>query len=303
MTDERLEQILKQALSPEIDDSEIQIRRKVRNSKMNMKKIIARGLVACAALTLVVTGGYFGGLSKSGGDGTSNVNDGYNSTTGNLFAITAYASELPEAVSSGDVIGVSAVVAGFGSSEYLDGRFAISGQNIEKVKIETDKCSLYSAISIYEGDPEYEKVQNAIANGEGEEYVMIADAGFNYDEETAAESIPYHYEHLVVEGSTYEGAYNDKMLFGMSVPEELRSTKDDDPTAYHEDVDQVNGATLTIEVTYINGSTEIHHYKLNTGKIFVPSDENGYLQWDNLTRFIASEEECYTYGYLMEKID
>ena len=53
MTDERLEQILKQALATEIDDSEIQIRRKVRNSKMNMKKIIARGLVACAALTLV----------------------------------------------------------------------------------------------------------------------------------------------------------------------------------------------------------------------------------------------------------
>ena len=95
MTDERLEQILKQALATEIDDSEIQIRRKVRNSKMNMKKIIARGLVACAALTLVVTGGYFSGLSKSGGYGTSNVNDGYNSTTSNLFAITAYASELP----------------------------------------------------------------------------------------------------------------------------------------------------------------------------------------------------------------
>lgn len=38
MTDERLEQILKQALATEIDDSEIQIRRKVRKSKMNMKK-------------------------------------------------------------------------------------------------------------------------------------------------------------------------------------------------------------------------------------------------------------------------
>ena len=53
MTDERLDQILKQALSPEIDDSEIQIRRKVRDRKMKMKKIITSGLVACAALTLV----------------------------------------------------------------------------------------------------------------------------------------------------------------------------------------------------------------------------------------------------------
>lgn len=155
----------------------------------------------------------------------------------------------------------------------------------------------------YEGDPEYEKARKAEANGEGEEYEWIADVDSNYDEETAAEPIPHHYEHLVVEGNTYEGAYNDKMLFGMSVPKELWTTNDDLPAAYHEDVDQVNGATLTIEVTFLDDSTETHHYRLSTGKIFVPSDENGYLQWDNLTRFISSEDEPYTYGYLMEKID
>lgn len=317
MTDERLDQILKQALSPEIDDSEIQIWRKVRDRKMNMKKIITSGLVACAALTLVVTGGYFGGHSKAGGDETVNVNeehnalsdetadvkDGYSVAGHNLFVITAHAAELPEEVSSGDVVGLSAVVARVGSSEYLDGRFVISGQNIEKVKIVTDKCNLYSAISIYEGDAEYEKAQNATASGEGEAYEMIADANFYYDEATANEPIPYHYEHLVVEGDTYEGTYNEKMLFGMSIPKELRSKNDDDQAAYHEDVDQVNGATLTIEVTFLDGSTETHHYKLKTGKIFVPSDENGYLQWDNLTRFVTSDEESYTYGYLMEKID
>ena len=69
MTDERLDQILKQALSPEIDDSEIQIRRKVRKHKMDIKKIIVYGVVACAVLTLVVAGGYFGSLSKTGEDG------------------------------------------------------------------------------------------------------------------------------------------------------------------------------------------------------------------------------------------
>ena len=64
MTDERLDQILKQALAPEIDDSEIQIRRKVRNRKMNMKKIALCGLTACAAVTVAVTGGYFRGGTK-----------------------------------------------------------------------------------------------------------------------------------------------------------------------------------------------------------------------------------------------
>ena len=252
MTDERLEQILRQALVPEIDDSEIQVQKKVRNNKIKMKKIIKGGLLACAALALIVARGFANGVQDV--------------KSGNFFAITAYAAELPEGVISGDVLTLSAFSAGYGSSEYLDGRFAISGQNIEKVKISTDKCNLYTVTSLDKGE-----------------------------------------EHLVIAGNTYEGAYNDNMSFGMSVPEELWSNNDNMQAASHEDIDQVNGAILTIEVTFADGSTEVHHYRLITGKIYVPADENGYLQWDNLTRFLTAneniEETPYTYGYLMEKID
>lgn len=307
MTDERLEQILKQALAPEIDDSEIQIQRKVRNNKMKMKKIITGGLVACAALALVVTGGILGSSSMTEKDETVRTNREQTVKSSNLFAITAYAAELPEGVTSGDVLTLSTFSAGYGSSEYLDGRFAISGQNIEKVKISTDKCNIYTVTSLYKDDADFEKVQNAEANGEGETYVRIADVDFNYDVENATEPLPYHYEHLVIAGNTYEGAYNDNMLFGMSVPEELWSNNDNMQAASHENIDQVNGAILTIEVTFADGNTEVHHYRLNTGNIYVPADENGYLQWDNLTRFLTSDENTretpYTYGYLMEKID
>jgi hypothetical protein len=58
MTDETLDQILKQALAPDIDASEVQIRRKAVIKKMSIKKIVASGLAACAVLSLVVTGGY-----------------------------------------------------------------------------------------------------------------------------------------------------------------------------------------------------------------------------------------------------
>ena len=135
MTDERLEQILRQALVPEIDDSEIQIQRKVRNNKMKMKKIITGGLVACAMLTLVVTGGFLGRLSRTERSETAGISEEQNVKRNNSFAITAYAAELPEGVTSGEVLALNVFSAGYGSSEYLDGRFAISGQNIEKVKI------------------------------------------------------------------------------------------------------------------------------------------------------------------------
>lgn len=105
MTDERLDQILKQALAPEIDDSEIQIRRKEGKTKMRIKKIITGGFAACAALAVVVTGGYYSGLFKTGGDEIVSVNSEQDTAIRNVFAVTAYASELPEGVISGDVIG------------------------------------------------------------------------------------------------------------------------------------------------------------------------------------------------------
>ena len=306
MTDERLDQILKQALAPEIDDSEIQIRRKVRTRKMNMKKIIAGGLVACAALSLIVTGGYFRGSTKNGNDGVASVNDVQSLASNNFFAITAYAAELPEGVASGDVMGLSSVSAGYGGALHLDQRFAISGENIDKVRISTDKCNIYSVVPVYEGDADFAKAQNDDISA-NEEYVMIADVDDDFDEETSTEVTPYHFDHIVIEGNSYEGAYNSNMAFGMSVPEELWSKSDDDAQYNYENINQVNGATITIAVTYTDGSVEEHHYCLNTGKIFVPV-KDGYNDWNNLTRFLTAEEEKdsathYTYGYLMTKID
>lgn len=319
MTDEKLGQILKQALTPEIDDSEIQVRRKGRKRRMTRKTVVASGLVACAAVAFVVTGGYFGIFSKSEGGRTtiaglerSDAGTVSSALGKNLFAITAYAAELPEGITSGDVVGLSRVSADYGSAEYLDGRFMISGQNIEKIRISTDKCNLYTATLIYKGDAEYTKAQEAEANGTGE-YVRITDAPLNSDEtdtsdEAAASgSDAYHYEHLEVAGSTYEGVYNDHTQFGLSVPKEQWSTSKDDQQNYHENVDQVNGATLTIEVSFSDGTSETHHYRVNVGKIFVPEGKDDYLQWDNLTRFLTAEEEAgetpNVYGYLLERMD
>ena len=280
MTDERLDQILKQALAPEISDAEIQIRRKVRNNNMKKKRVFIGRLAACAALALVVTGGFWGSLSSEKGDENNN-----------LFVITAHAAELPEGAGAGEVIGLSMVEAGQGSLSHLSGRFMISGHNIEKINITTDKCELYTTVPVYEGDPDYENAQNG-----QEDYYVVYEGG----------AIAY-YEYSPIVGQSYEGEYDSQMSFGMSVPKDLWSTSDDLKEGFHETVDQVNGATLTVKVTFADGSTEEHHYKLTTGKIYVPEDANGHLQYDNLTRFLTEDESKvetpYIYGYLMEKID
>ena len=303
MTDERLDQILKQALTPAINDSEIEIRRKVRSKKMNVKKILAVGLAACAVVTLAVTGGLLRGSSNSGGEESADVNSRQETASNNIFAITAYAAELPDDTSSGDVIDIRPWESS-GSSRYLSGRFMISGQNIERIRVATDQCELYTAVPVYSTDPDYE---NALKEQKGEidisgEYEPV----FSEDPSDDFWQIDY-FEHLTVVGQSYEGEYDNQMSFGMSLPEELWSTLDDVKAASHEDIDRVDGATLTITVTFTDGSTQEHHYRLNTGKIYVPVDEDGYNQWGALTRFLTDDESKtetgYTYGYLLERMD
>lgn len=314
MTDERLDQILKQALTPAINDSEIQIRRKVRNRKMNVKRTVAIGLAACAVLSLTVTGGFFKDTSKTGDKGTVAVSkeqetasNELTTVSNNIFAITAYAAELPEDISSGDVIDIR-LQSGDGSFRYLDGRFTISGENIERVKVTTDQCEIYTVVPVYSMDPDYEKLLQDFNDGMTlfPEYEPVL-AEDNADLRDIDSWKVDYFNHFKVEGQSYEGAYNDQLSFGMSVPEALWSTNEDPKESYHETVDRVEGATITITVTFADGSVQEHKYRLNVGKIYVPVDEQGRNQWDNLTRFLTEEESKtgtgYSYGYLLEKMD
>ena len=61
-------------------------------------------------------------------------------------------------------------------------------------------------------------------------------------------SITY-YECLQVVGQNYKGTYNSNTLFGVHIPEKLLSTNEDMKEADHENINQVDGATLSIEVT------------------------------------------------------
>ncbi|MCI8614858.1 DUF4179 domain-containing protein [Parablautia intestinalis] len=60
MTDEKLDQILKQALAPEIEDREIKVRRKVRKGKMRIWNKMGKAAAAAAVIIIGIgTLGYF----------------------------------------------------------------------------------------------------------------------------------------------------------------------------------------------------------------------------------------------------
>ena len=314
MTDERLDQILKESLAPEIDDDEIIVPMTGRKRTYMFRKIVVCGVAACAIVAGIFTGLHFEfspqyGISENiaanaESPGANAEKPDTNAESGtkhrNMFAITAYASELPEGIASGEFTGLGFAEADWGSPYFMSGRFAISGHNIERVRVSTDTCELYTVVPVHIGDPAYEEATRAEPT-EREEYNPIA--AYTPEGERCVE-----YEHLKVVGPSYEGTYNTQMQFGMSVPEELWSTNEDPKEGFHEDIDRLDGAVLAVEVTFADGSKEEHHYRLNTGKIYVPIDAEGRNLWDQLTRFLTEEEERlgqtpYAYGYLMEIVD
>ena len=86
MTDERLDQILKQALAPEIADTEIAVKQAGRN--YYMKKIWKIGVAAVACTALLVAG------TIAAGHQTVQKEPGAVSVSKNPFVICAQAAEL-----------------------------------------------------------------------------------------------------------------------------------------------------------------------------------------------------------------
>ncbi|SER62865.1 hypothetical protein SAMN04487884_10889 [Butyrivibrio fibrisolvens] len=291
--------------------------------KSNRKPVI-KIIAAIAAATLI-----FGGLNvykpwqrfekKDGASNTPNTGVSDDTTSehlqasDNMFVITANAAEpIPkeqnDPVSSGDVLKLSSYDCSSGIGGYLSGRFMISGENIANVKISTDKCQIFAVVPVGKDDPEYKELRQKWDYCElGLDY----DAVYADDDLESTDDSIDHFDHFVFTGETYEGAYDNTMSFGMYLTDELTAQYEDiwDGYDYHKACyDLVDGATLTISVTFTDGSIEEHHYRVTTGSIYVPVDEDGYCQYDDLTRFITPEEEeseqvARIYGYLMEKID
>lgn len=274
MTEEQFDNILKQSLSPAINDSEIRIQRKPLKTA---KRVIPLSVYICAVTVLIVIGVLFIKISSTS-----------KNTGRNIFALTAYAAELPENVTSGEFLGIAALHSSYSSEAHLGYRFYISGENIEKLSVTTNKCNIYYAVPTTKEAFEKNLYQNTMYDGY-----------FGFYDINGCE----YYEHLVVPGTTYEGEYCKDMSFGMSVPQEYFSDNEDPKEGFYETTYQVDGATLTIKVTFTDGSEETHHYKLTVGKIYVPHDENGRPLFDNPTRFVQYEGESGTIGYLITQID
>ncbi|MGN0351770.1 MAG: hypothetical protein ACI4ES_08965 [Roseburia sp.] len=195
MTDERLDQILKQALAPEISENDIRVKKRVRAKKMN--KIVKRsiGVAACAAL--IATVGVGANYRNIIGTGRDNVADNRNP-----FVITAYAAELEGGKAVPVILGEkqSWAICGGEDGETINyvilTDFRCEGDDIESITYSINKgafnISEMADDSIITDAAEYEGEMNSgsIGDIEDEEGNIISESRFlkeytvSYDAQT-----------------------------------------------------------------------------------------------------------------------
>lgn len=293
MTDEKLDQILKQALTPEIDDSEIQIRRKARYKHMSVKKVVAAGLVACAALSVGLVG-VKSGLFKDKGKDNNIVEK-----VSNSFVVTAYASEGKEITfEKGKFIPFYDVVEGYVNSfavsvteddenDEIDfslelPTFKCSGDNIEKITYAVENGTLEK----FKYDPETGTTTYFCENGELILQKIIDDKLelFKYDPETDTET-KIDDLNVLKNLSKYEVSYNKQELeenARIQIQSSVTKTDDleqklfkynsyDDIIAGHNEL--LKDLALIVTVTYKDGTTESQTITFN--EIYMSNEELG----------------------------
>lgn len=145
MTDEKLNQILQQALTSDVQDEDIHIYKKVRKNKM--KNILKAGIAvaACAALvlTLNINEIFWGNATNN------NEQSGVKAevTNNNPFVLTCFAAELDEGVQvpvslAGDVYYGSGLCGGEDGntvSYVIGAKFACEGEGIDSITYHINK--------------------------------------------------------------------------------------------------------------------------------------------------------------------
>ena len=252
---------------------------------------MAKRILAAACAFGVIVGGTAVWRAQGTGQGAG---EAVAEAVAHSFGIVAYAADTGETMQPKDSR-VVFDIAGGGTDSPTKGFFSgclfkVTGDNIETVSASIDKGGLYRTerLDITEADAQ------AIMTGE---FAPVADA-----DDIMVQSEPeqnkwwvdasYRVENGFVEAydpSTSYGLWGEPQSVDMAADGDLRD-------AWHDRTDEFDGATLTVTVTFTDGTTDTQTLTLHTGKLGVeyPSDESG----PQLTGEVLTDEQAAEQGYV-----
>lgn len=252
---------------------------------------MAKRILAAACAFGVIVGGT--AVWRAQGSGQS-AGDAVAEAVAHSFGIVAYAADTGETIApQGSRIVFD--MAGGGMDSPTKGFFSgclfkVTGDNIETVSASIDKGGLYKAerIDIEESDVDAIMQGTYAPTADADDIMVMAGPGKTEWWVDAS----YRVENGFVE------SYDPDTSYGFwAEPQPVDMAQEADaPDAWHARIDEFEGATLTVTVTFIDGTTDTQTMTLHTGKLGVeyPSDESG----PQLTGEVLTDERAKTQGYL-----
>lgn len=248
------------------------------------RRWVRRAVCAACALALVLgTWSFYPGTDSR----TEEAGTPVTALPSFSFGLTAYAADTGESYGAGINGGLAFSTAGestwsAGEGHYTGCLFQVTGEGIETVFLSLDRGELYRWRPVADlTEAERQELQTALENGEEGSLTPAADGG------SAEETVRL--------GSSVTEAYDPEVRYGFLIPDTGDVDWTGDPRAANqESIDRLDGARLTVTVTFTDGSEQTRTYTLSTGKLKVVYDGNS--PGGTLLPQLAGDEDPWIYG-------
>lgn len=259
------------------------------------RPVLRAAVCAACALALVagsVTLGPIGG-GETAADGTP-----VTALPTFSFGLTAYAADTGERYEANANGGLAFSTSGQGSWSAEDGHytgclFQVAGENIQTISLAIDREALYRSRTLT--DLPGEEVQKYLeAEASGTEYQLPGGGDVIAAVYSEGEEEPLTLEVVTDLGASVTEDYDPEARYGFLIPDTGDIDWEGDPrTTNQESIDRLDGARLTVTVTFTDGTEQTKTYTLSTGKLRVEYAGDGTM---TLLPQLAGDDDPWIYG-------
>ena len=260
------------------------------------RPVLRAAVCAACALALVagsVTLGPIGG-GESSADGAP-----VTALPAFSFGLTAYAADTGERYEANANGGLAFSTSGQGhwsaeGGHYTGCLFQVTGENIRTISLAIDREALYRSRTLT--DLPGEEVQKYLeAEASGTEYQLPGGGDVIAAVYSEGEEEPLTLEVVTDLGASVTEDYDPEARYGFLIPDTGDIDWEGDPrTANQESIDQLDGARLTVTVTFTDGTEQTKTYTLSTGRLKVEYDANS--PGGTLLPQLAGDDDPWIYG-------
>ena len=215
------------------------------------------------------------------------------------FGLTAYAADTGERYEANANGGLAFSTSGQGSWSAEDGHytgclFQVAGENIQTISLAIDREALYRSRTLT--DLPGEEVQKYLeAEASGTEYQLPGGGDVIAAVYSEGEEGPLTLEVVTDLGASVTEDYDPEARYGFLIPDTGDIDWEGDPRAANqESIDRLDGARLTVTVTFTDGTEQTKTYTLSTGRLKVEYDANS--PGGTLLPQLAGDEDPWIYG-------